>query len=366
LVRPGHNTAQESAESKRYVARQDTPGGWRGDLPLPGQKVEPGRVLALIQPVFSDAAARVAEAEAEFIRSKAAFEQAAAAYNRVRKLAAAEAKSERELEEATATFAGAKARYEAAAALRSTYREAGVSSTNSPGGLPAVELRAPIAGVINSIGAGLGEPVAAEHKVFTILNPDILWIEVSVPEISASRLSAAKGAAYERPDARGEFHDVLAGGGKLVFAGLQVDPGTRTVPLIYEVHNAGGKLRAGQSLTVHVETASVKDALAIPDSAVVDEDGKPVVFVQVSGETFEKRNVSLDSGWELVAGSRRAERGRTHCGSASLRVAPGVGLERHPRAPAPFAISAPCHPKLANSSASRFGAGASEPPKRSN
>lgn len=281
-----------------------------GSLPLPGQKVEPGQVLALIQPIFSDAAAKVAEAESEFTRAKVAFEQAETAYSRVRKLAAAEAKSERELQESTATYASAKARYEAAMALQSTYRKVGVSSTNSAGGLPTVELRAPIAGIINSIGAGLGEPVAPEHKVFTILNPDTLWIEASVPEISASQLSAAKGAVYELPEARGQFHDILTGGGKLVFAGLQVEPATRTVPLIYELNNPEGKLRAGQSLTVHVETAHAADALTIPDSAVVDEDEKPVVFVQVSGETFEKRNVTLgirDGNWLQVLDGLKEE-----------------------------------------------------------
>src|SRR5512138_840840 len=153
-----------------------------GSLPLPGHKVEPGDVLALIQPIFSDSAAKVAEAESELVQAKVALEHAETAYNRVRKLAAAEAKSERELQEATATFASAKARYEAAAALQSTYRKAGVASANSSGGLPAVELRAPIAGIINTIGAGLGEPVAAERKVFTILNPETLWIEAPVPE----------------------------------------------------------------------------------------------------------------------------------------------------------------------------------------
>jgi RND family efflux transporter MFP subunit len=282
-----------------------------GSLPLPGQKVEPGQLLALIQPVFSDAAARIAEAESELARSKVAAEQAEAVFNRVRKLAAAEAKSERELQEAAAAFATAKTRYEAAVALQSTYRKAGVGAASRSDGLPAIELRAPIGGVINSVGAGLGEPLAAERTLLTILNPDTLWIEAPVPETLVSRLSAGKGASYELPGIRGQFHDVSAGGGKLVFAGLQVDPATKTIPLIYEVNNAEGRLRVGQSLIVHVETANAAEALAIPDTAVVDEDGKPVVFVQVSGETFEKRSIVpgiRDGNWlQVLDGLKEGE-----------------------------------------------------------
>ena len=34
-------------------------------------------------------------------------------------------------------------------------------------------------------------------------------------------------------------------------------------------------------------------ALAIPESALVDEDGRPTVYVQVDGESFRKRDVEL-------------------------------------------------------------------------
>ena len=36
-----------------------------------------------------------------------------------------------------------------------------------------------------------------------------------------------------------------------------------------------------------------QDVLAIPESAIIDESGKPVTFVQLTGETFEKRYLKL-------------------------------------------------------------------------
>lgn len=45
-------------------------------MPLVGEKVEAGQVLALIQPAFSEMAARFVEAEGEVVRAKLALEQA--------------------------------------------------------------------------------------------------------------------------------------------------------------------------------------------------------------------------------------------------------------------------------------------------
>ena len=39
--------------------------------------------------------------------------------------------------------------------------------------------------------------------------------------------------------------------------------------------------------------AAATDAVAVPESAIVDDAGQPVVFVQVGGESFERRAVQL-------------------------------------------------------------------------
>jgi len=72
-----------------------------------------------------------------------------------------------------------------------------------------------------------------------------------------------------------------------------VDPTSRTVPLLYEVKNPDGRLRIGLALTLHVETARIDETLTLPAAAVIDEDAKPIAFVQVSGETFQKRSLKL-------------------------------------------------------------------------
>jgi multidrug efflux pump subunit AcrA (membrane-fusion protein) len=98
----------------------------------------------------------------------------------------------------------------------------------------------------------------------------------------------------------------------VVYFGPEVDSTTRTVPLVYEVKNPSGRLRLGQALNLYLETARAEEALAIPDAAVVDEEGRPIAFVQVSGETFEKRYLTLglrEGGFiEVKSGLAEGER----------------------------------------------------------
>jgi len=297
-------------------------------MPLVGDEVEAGQVLALVQPSFSEAEARLLEAEGDVVLAKLALDQADLALKRVERLAKVEAKSGRELQEAEFAFKTAQARYDAALALQGTYRQAG-TNPGAPGGAlsrPAVELRSPIAGTITAqSGAAVGEHIGAEKAVFTVLDATTVFIEANVPEISVGRLAATKAASYELPGSPDQFTAITGDSlGHLVFLGIHVDPETRTVPLIYETRNEGRRLRVGQSLNLSVETDRAESALAIPLEAIVEEGGRPIAFVQVGGETFQKRELALgiqDGRWvQVLSGIQPGERVVTQ-GAYAVRLA---------------------------------------------
>lgn len=297
-------------------------------LPQPGQRVAAGQLLALLKPNFSEAAARVAEADAEFTTAQAALTQAEAVYERTKKLAAEQAKSPRELQESELAHQSAKARHAAAAGLIATFKQAG--GVTSPDAPLLMELRAPIAGVLNSVNTGPGEVVSANQSLFTVLNPETIWIEASVPEASVASLGTAKEASVELPGATRQLAPVTGDGrGRLVSLGLEVDAATRTVPLIYEMTNRDGAFRIGQSVMLHVETANAQNALAIPDSALIEEGGWFIAFVQVAGETFQKRELRLgirDGEWiQVLSGLSEGERVVTQ-GAYAVRLASASGV----------------------------------------
>jgi membrane fusion protein, heavy metal efflux system len=123
------------------------------------------------------------------------------------------------------------------------------------------------------------------------------------------------------------------GGGRLVYLGTSVDPKTRAVALVYEVPNPDGRLRIGMALTVYVETAHVEEALVVPVAALVDEDGRAVAFVQVSGETFEKRDLTLgirDGEFvQILAGLAAGERVVTKGGYAVRLASVSTTIPAH-------------------------------------
>lgn len=320
------------------------------NMPTVGDKVQAGQILALVLPplaggdllAFSgnqqqletlemELTARWAEAEANIIRARAAAEQAEQTLARTKKLFEQQAKSKRELEEAEFAQKSAKANLDAALALKKPYDEAKARLENRPrlldirDGFPGVEIKAPISGTVTEVGATVGEHVSSERPLFRILEPSSVFIEARISESDLGRLGSSWGATYETPAARGKFVPILGeGGGRFVYLGHEVDPRTRTLPVIYQVPNPDGRLRVGMALSLYLETAETHEGLALPEVAVVDEDGKPICFVQISGETFQKRDLVLgirDSGFvQVLSGIAEGERVATK-GAYAIRLA---------------------------------------------
>jgi RND family efflux transporter MFP subunit len=320
MARPGSQAAVTAPLAGRLLV---APGE---ALPIVGDSVKAGQTLAMVQPMASELALKLAEAEAESVRAKLAVEQAEQVFKRTQKLAQAEAKSARELQDAEFALKSAQARLDAARAVQSAFQQARASVGDGDASVPAIELKAPIAGVVVAqSGAALGEWVTPDKPLFTVLDAGKVFVEARVPEASASRLSGAKGASVELPGERDSFLPLTGDErGRLVFVSPQVDTATRTVALVYEADNRDGRFRVGQQLALHVESAHAEDAVAIPDAAIVEEGGQPVAFVQLGGEAFEKRELILgirDGNFvQVLRGVSEGERVVTK-GAMAIRLA---------------------------------------------
>ncbi len=294
---------------------------------LDGEAVKAQQTVALLQPAFSEATAALGEVEKEIARARLAMTQAQRDYQRARELFEAKVETAQNVEQAGLRSETAQAELEAALATRSSYRQ----GTNVAGTLPRIELKSPIDGVIVSqSGAAVGQHVPADKPLFTVLDPTTVFVEARVPEAMGHAVRGASNAIVELPAQRGKFLDLTGGlGGRLIFTSPEVNAATRTVKLHYEVPNVSGRFRVGQMLTLYVESGRAENAVAIPDSAIVDEAGVPVAFVQVSGETFQKRELTLgirDGNLvEVRRGVNEGERVATH-GAMAIRAASVSGV----------------------------------------
>lgn len=81
--------------------------------------------------------------------------------------------------------------------------------------------------------------------------------------------------------------------GRLVSVGKIVDPATRTFPVIYEATNTDGRIAINQTVTIRLFLSAASQGTTVPEAALVDDGGRPVVFIQRGGESFVRRPVAV-------------------------------------------------------------------------
>jgi RND family efflux transporter MFP subunit len=276
-------------------------------LPVLGARVAAGQVLARIAPQLDYVGGRVtlaAEARQALAERGAAESQLA----RAERLWAERAIPEKQLEEARARAEVARAAVDAA---QGRLAQHDASASGLPRGGAAFQIRSPIAGSLVAIHVAPGESVEDGERLFTVVDASRVWLHADVFEGDIAAVERAQRASF-RVDGVPQPFVIAPPDGARVTIGHLVDEKTRTVPLIFELSNPGQRLRIGSFATVWIERGDAVRALAVPESAIVDDAGRKVAYVQVGGEQFERRVLALgirSAGWVevrtgLAAGDR--------------------------------------------------------------
>lgn len=282
-----------------------------------GTLVTKDQVLAALIPRAANPADR-ASLELAVSEATTALGVAQKNLDRVERLLAAGAVPAKQAEEAKARQSIAAARL-AAAQRRLDQYERTRQAEGEPGNETLFLLRSPISGVVTESQATAGAGVEEGESLYKVVAVDTVYAVANVPESEALRLSRLSGAEIEVPGA-----DEPMALGKPVSIGRVVDPESRTLDVIYAANNSQRLLAIGQSVFIRLYTSAMVKAVAIPSSAVIDEGGRPVVFVQVGGESFQQRPVRLgseDTGYmQVLDGIKPGERVVTQ-GAYLIRLA---------------------------------------------
>jgi membrane fusion protein, heavy metal efflux system len=281
-------------------------------FPQIGSQVKSGQIVAYLLPRM---AGDVDAASLELAVARARIEHEHAKHDRERleKLYAIEAIAEKRLRDARQVedVTGAQ--------LKAAQRRAGTYSDGA-GGIP---LKTPIGGTVVAVAASPGAAVSDGQTIAQIADLSRVWLEAKVPEAEIPRLPSPTGVFFKLP---GDEHATVLEAGRnarLVASGGMVDRDSRTVPVIFEFDNAR-RLRVGMNLQVSLYTGRVLNGPALPLSAVVDDGGQSVVFVQLGGESFERRPVQTglrDGDWVAITrGLKSGERVVTK-GAYEVRLA---------------------------------------------
>ena len=143
--------------------------------------------------------------------------------------------------------------------------------------------------------------------MFQIVALDTVWVEAPIFERDLGKLAKGGNAVFTTaafPDK--EFQ------GRLLHIGKVIDEQSRTATAIFEVPNRSEELSIGMQANIRLDSGSRAEVLLIPREAVLDNEGKKIVYVLLSGEEFERREVVLGDEYgdkvAVLTGVHKGER----------------------------------------------------------
>jgi len=260
-------------------------------LASPGERVEPGQPLALLE-------------SSELGRARAAYEVARGharlaerALARKRELFTERIVAGRELQEAEAEAAAAEAELRAARGMLTALGVEGDESESEGLVESRFRLRAPIAGTVLERNFVQGQMTEAGTPLFRIAELSKLWLTVHAFERDAVRVRPGTAARIAFSALPGRPFS-----GTVALVGGQVDTSSRTIPIRVDVENPDGALRPGMSATAWLPLGDAgAPVIAVPVAALQRTQEGWSVFLPRDGASFELRRVGRgrDLGGEV-------------------------------------------------------------------
>jgi membrane fusion protein (multidrug efflux system) len=310
-----------------------------------GNFVQQGDVLFVIDPSAYEV--ELAAAQGELARAKAAADRAGRDYVRAEELA-------RDGVTSTSVLDSRRADRDATAAELAS-AEARVAAAQLD--LSWCTVQAPISGLIGRALVDVGNLVGESGQdtvLAHIVQVDPIHVDFAPTE--RDRLDVLRGVAEGRLPARREglpVEIVLGDGTPYPHAGTidyidpSIEPTRGTVAVRALVPNPDGALKPGEFVRVAVIFPDVRDAVLVPQRAVVDQQGGATVLVVKDDGTVESRPVRLGAAHDgmqqitdgLAAGERvitdgvqKARPGQTVVTRGAVEAAPPASA---PPAPPP-------------------------------
>lgn len=233
-----------------------------------GDAVKKGQTLVSVDAELKEVA--VQQAKAGLLAAKTSMEKAKKDFERTERLYASGDVADVEREGYRLAYHAAEAQYQSAVAgTRLAERQ-----------LSDTRISAPVAGQIASRRVEVGEMVGPGREVVNIIDIATVKVRLSIPEEEIHKLRVGQEAEL-RVDTRPET--VFQGKVRTVGAKAEA-PNGHTYPVEVFVQNrAGALLRAGMFARVAIRTDAARNVVVVPLAALVDDGGRPAVFIAENG-----------------------------------------------------------------------------------
>jgi membrane fusion protein (multidrug efflux system) len=276
-----------------------------------GQRVTKGAPLVRLDAAVTDA--ELQQARANLVLAKSKFERA--------------------VDLARQSFISGQARDEA----ENNYKVAQAAVALVEAKLAKTEIKAPFSGLIGLRVVSVGDYVKEGADLVNLESIDPLKVDFRVPETFLRQVQVGQAVEVSLDALPGKAYD-----GKVIALNPLVDAAGRAIVIRAQVRNQDAALRPGMFARVRLITRAEREALVLPEEALVPQGTDQFVFrivdgkaVRVKVETGQRRDGKVevvrgvDKGDVVVtAGQQRLRDG------APVRVA-GADAARNPQAALP-------------------------------
>ena len=207
------------------------------------------------------------------VAAEVEYESALREYERAKSLVADRLISQEEFEQV-------RLRYEKA-------KNAFPSAITSSG----VTVSSPIDGYIKKVYVKKGDYVEIGQPLAVVTRDKRLQLRAEVSEKYADRLPTLTGANF-KPSYGNTLYKLSDLNGRLISYGRTVDENSFYMPVIFDFDNRGD-IVPGSYVDVFLLSLPLMDVLAVPVSAVTEEQGLHFVYVQLDREVFKKQEVHI-------------------------------------------------------------------------
>jgi membrane fusion protein, heavy metal efflux system len=152
-------------------------------------------------------------------------------------------------------------------------------------------IRSPMSGFVKNILVNQGQFVEAGTPLAIISKNQKLTLQANVSQRYFSKLPTISSANF-KPIGSEQLFDTEKLNGKTISFGRSVSSNSAFLPITFEIDNIGN-LIPGTVAEVFLKSSPIPDALIIPVSALMEEQGNLYVYVQTGGESFQKREIRI-------------------------------------------------------------------------
>lgn len=150
---------------------------------------------------------------------------------------------------------------------------------------------APISGYIHELNISEGEYIETGHLLATISTNSTMLLRADLPQQYFRQLNSIVSGNF-RPAYSPKTYKMEDLNGQIIAKGASVAENNHFMPVYFKVQNDGSLLE-GAFAEFYLITRNAEYSIAIPNSAIIEEQGNYYVYVQKQGESYLKTPIDI-------------------------------------------------------------------------